>query len=232
MENWQDRTTALIGNESVNRLNSSKVFVFGIGGVGGHVVEALCRAGVGEFVLVDKDEVSITNINRQIIATSDTVGKYKTEVMQERIKSINPEAKVTCINEFYLPENADTIDFSDADYVIDAVDTVTAKIEIIRRAKLADVPVISSMGTGNKLDVSKFKVADISKTSVCPLAKVMRKELKERGIFGVKVLYSTEEPLKTDLGRTPASISYVPACGGLMIAGEVIKDLIGYEPER
>lgn len=228
MENWQDRTTALIGNESVNRLNSSKVIVFGIGGVGGHVVEALCRAGVGEFVLIDKDEVSITNINRQIIATCDTVGRNKTDVMQERIKSINPEAKVTCINEFYLPENADIIDFLDADYVVDAVDTVTAKIEIIKQAKQAGVPIISSMGTGNKLDVSKFCIDDIYKTSVCPLAKVMRKELKERGIAGVKVLYSTEEPLKTDLGRTPASISFVPACAGLMIAGEVIKDLIGY----
>lgn len=226
MENWQDRTKALIGDDSITKLERAKVYVFGIGGVGGYVCEALCRSGVGKFVLVDKDEVSITNINRQIIATTNTVGRYKTEVMKERILSINPQALVECVNEFYLPENAETIDFSDADYVVDAVDTVTAKIEIIKRAKEAGVPVISSMGTGNKLDPTKFAVDDISKTSVCPLAKVMRKELKERGIRGVKVLFSTEEPIRTDLGRTPASISFVPACAGLMIAGEVIKDLI------
>lgn len=226
MEDWQDRTRALIGDEAVKRLNGAKVYVFGIGGVGGYVCEALARAGIGRLVLVDKDEVSVTNINRQLIALTSSVGKLKTEVMKERIVSINPEAEVTCINEFYLPNNSDSIDFSDADYAVDAVDTVSAKIEIIKRAKEWGVPVISCMGSGNKLDPGKFKIDDISKTSVCPLAKVMRRELKARGIKGVKVLYSTEEPIRTDLGRTPASISYVPGCAGLMIAGEVIRDII------
>lgn len=229
MENWQDRTKALIGENSVTALGNAKIYVFGIGGVGGHVCEALARAGAGRFVLIDKDAVSITNINRQIIATVDTVGRFKTEVMKERILSINPDAQVTCINEFYLPENSDTVDFADADYVVDAVDTVTAKIEIIKRAKERNVPVISCMGTGNKLDTSKLCIADISKTQVCPLAKVMRKELKTRNICDVKVLYSTEEPIKTDLGRTPASISYIPSIAGLMIAGEVIKGIISKE---
>lgn len=229
MENWQDRTKALIGDKSVTVLADSKIYVFGIGGVGGYVCEALARAGVGRFVLVDKDEVSITNLNRQIIATVDTVGRNKTEVMKERILSINPEAEITCVNEFYLPDNSDMVDFADADYVVDAVDTVTAKIEIIKRAKEKDVPVISCMGTGNKLDASKLCIDDISKTKVCPLAKVMRKELKARDIFNVKVLYSTEEPIKTDLGRTPASISFIPSCAGLMIAGEVINDIISKE---
>ena len=226
MEDWQDRTRALVGEEAVRRLSSSKIYVFGIGGVGGYVCEALARAGVGRLVLVDKDEVSVTNINRQLIALTSSVGKLKTEVMKERIVSINPEAEVTCINEFYLPNNSDSIDFSDADYAVDAVDTVSAKIEIIKRAKEWGVPVISCMGTGNKLDPGKFRIDDITGTSVCPLAKVMRKELKLRGIEGVKVLYSTEEPIRTDLGRTPASISYVPGCAGLMIAGEVIRDII------
>lgn len=226
MESWQDRTKSLIGDEAEKRLAGAKVYVFGIGGVGGYVCEALARAGVGKLVLIDKDEVGLTNLNRQIIATVDTVGRRKTEVMKERIASINPQSDVTCINEFYLPENADVIDFSDGDYVVDAVDTVSAKIEIIRRAKEMNVPVISCMGTGNKLDPSKFVIDDIGKTKVCPLAKVMRRELKNRGIEGVKVLYSMEEPLKTDLGRVPASISYVPGCAGLMIAGEVIRDLI------
>lgn len=225
MEDWQDRTRALIGDEAVKRLNSAKVYVFGIGGVGGYICEALARAGIGKLVLIDKDVVSDTNINRQIIATKDSVGRPKTEAMKDRINSINPLAEVICINEFYLPENSDTVDFSDADYVVDAVDTVSAKIEIIKRAKEQGVPVISCMGTGNKLDPGKFRIDDITKTSVCPLAKVMRRELKARGIKGVKVLYSTEEPIRTDLGRVPASISFVPACAGLMMAGEVIRNL-------
>lgn len=225
-ENWQDRTIALIGEDQIEKLKRAVVCIFGIGGVGGYVCEALARAGVGRMILVDKDTVSITNINRQIIATTDTVGRLKTEAMRDRLLSINPDINVNCVNEFYLPENAGIIDFSGLDYVVDAVDTVTAKIEIIKRAKEAEIPVISCMGTGNQLDPSGFVIGDIAKSSVCPLAKVMRKELKNRGITGVKVLYSVNAPEKTRLGRVPASISYVPGCAGLMIAGEVIRDLI------
>lgn len=223
------RTAMLIGEESVKKLSSVHIAVFGIGGVGGYVTEALARCGVGAFDLIDNDTVNITNINRQIIATHDTVGRYKTEVMRERILSINPEAKVSVHNTFYLPENSNEFDFKKYDYIVDAVDTVTAKIEIIINAKKAGTPIISSMGTGNKLDPTRFEIADIYKTTVCPLAKVMRRELKRRGIDSLKVLYSKEEPIKRQgeegTKPTPASISFVPSVAGLIIAGEVIKEL-------
>ncbi len=234
MQKQFERTAVLIGEENVNRLSNMHVAVFGIGGVGGYVVEALARTGVGVFDLIDNDIVSESNINRQIIATFDTIGRYKTEVMKERIASINREAVVNVRNCFYLPENADEFDFSIYDYVVDAVDTVAAKIDIIVRAKDAGVPVISSMGAGNKLNAAAFEVADIYKTSVCPLAKVMRKELKKREIKDVKVVYSKEEPRQGIVGidnqsgkrSTPGSIAFVPSVVGLIIAGEVTKDLI------
>jgi len=224
------RTAMLIGEDAVEKLSSCHVAIFGIGGVGGYVAEALARSGIGTFDLVDNDTVNVTNINRQIIATHDTLGRYKTEVMKERILSINPDAKVNVYNTFYLPENSCEFDFSKYDYIVDAVDTVTAKLEIIVNAKNAGTPVISSMGTGNKLDPTRFEIADIYKTSVCPLAKVMRRELKSRGIDKLKVLYSKEEPIKQQCEEgkkpTPASISFVPSVAGLIIAGEVIKELI------
>ncbi len=229
MERQFERTSNLIGVEAVETLKNAKVLVFGLGGVGGHVCEALARSGVGHLGIVDKDVVDITNINRQIIATHHTVGRLKTEVMKERLLAINPNIIIDEYPMFFLPENQKDIDFTNYDYIVDAVDTVTAKLAIIQCSKGTNVPVISSMGTGNKLDATGFEVADISKTSVCPLAKVMRKELKSRGISGVKVLYSKEEPLKNPEAedpRTPASIAFVPSVAGLIIAGEVIKDLI------
>lgn len=230
MEHEFSRTEKLIGKDALERLTSCRVAVFGIGGVGGYAVEALARSGVGHFDLIDNDTVNITNINRQIIATHDTIGKFKVDIAKNRILSINPKAKVNSYKTFYLPENAAEFDFSVYDYIIDAVDTVTAKIEIILNAKKASVPAISCMGTGNKLNPTLFKIADIYKTSVCPLAKVMRRELKRRGIEKLKVLYSTEEPIKQDADNcakpTPASISFVPSVAGLIIAGEVIKDII------
>ncbi len=237
------RTAKLIGKENIDKLSSARVAVFGVGGVGGFTVEALARSGIGHIELIDHDTVALSNLNRQIIATQDTIGKDKTDVMKERILSINPDAKVITHKCFFLPENKDDFDFSKYTYVVDAVDTVTAKLTIIEEAKKAGVPVISSMGTGNKLDPTKFEVADISKTSVCPLAKVMRRELKKRGISHVKVVYSKEEamtPLEEDVtsqcgeqneaaaGRkkiAPGSISFVPSVAGLIIAGEVIKDI-------
>ncbi len=225
MENQYTRTELLLGEEGVGKLKQAKVAVFGIGGVGGYVVEALARSGVGSFVLVDNDTVNITNINRQIIATHDTIGRYKTEVMKERILSINPEADVEVRNCFFLPENQNEFDFSQYSYVVDAVDTVTAKIELVIKSQEAGVPVISSMGAGNKLDAAAFEVADIYKTSVCPLAKVMRRELKKRNVKHLKVVYSKEEPIKHEAGRLPGSIAFVPSVAGLIIAGEVVKDL-------
>ena len=210
-------------------MERTHVALFGVGGVGGYVAEALGRAGIGTLTLVDKDTVSESNINRQIIATYDTIGRPKTEVMAERLRSVNPEIKVECRDCFFLPDTADAFDFSEYDYVVDAVDTVTAKLELIKRAKEAGVPIISCMGTGNKLDPTKFEIADISKTTVCPLAKVMRRELKKRGISKVKVLFSKEEPIKHRAGAVPGSISYVPSAAGLIIAGEVIKDLLREE---
>lgn len=218
------RTAKLIGESGVEKLHSKKVAVFGLGGVGSYVVEGLARAGIGGFLLVDGDKVSESNINRQIIATVDTVGREKTEVEKERILSVNPDAKVDVLNLFYLPENADNVDLSRFDYVVDAVDTVTAKIEIVKRAKLARVPVISCMGTGNKLDPRAFRVGDIFDTKVCPLARVMRRELKTKGINSLKVVYSEEEPVLKE--RVPASISFVPSVAGLLIASEVVKELI------
>jgi tRNA A37 threonylcarbamoyladenosine dehydratase len=228
----QSRTEALIGKSAVEKLNNSRVAVFGVGGVGGYVAEALARSGVGEIDLIDSDTVSISNINRQIVALHSTLGKYKTEVMEDRIKDINPNAKVNVYNMFYLPETAERFDFSVYDYIVDAVDTVSAKISIVERAYALSIPVISSMGAGNKLDPTAFEVEDIYKTSVCPLAKVMRRELKKRGVEKLKVVYSKEEPKLSELvdeetgKRAPASISFVPSVAGLIIAGEVIKDLI------
>ena len=230
------RTALLLGEEAMVKLSRSRVAVFGIGGVGGYAVEALARSGVGAFELIDRDVVSESNLNRQIIATHKTIGRGKTEVMEERIHDINPDAQVTQHRCFYLPETADQFDFSQYDYIIDAVDTITAKIEIILRAQQAGVPVISSMGAGNKLDPSKFEVADIYKTSVDPLARVMRRELKKRGVRKLKVVYSKEEPIRP-LGRieadpeagrkdVPGSAVFTPAAAGLLIASEVVKDLI------
>lgn len=225
------RTELLLGQEAMDRLRRSHVAVFGIGGVGGYVVEALARSGVGALDLIDHDKVSITNINRQIIATLDTVGKDKVDVMKARILSINPEALVNGYKCFYLPENADSFDLLQYSYVVDAVDTVTAKIELVMRAKEAGVPVISCMGTGNKLNPAMLEIADIYSTSVCPLAKVMRRELRKRNLEKLKVLYSKEEPIKNYLsiqGRAvPGSVSFVPPAAGLMIASEIVRDLTG-----
>lgn len=224
------RTELLIGKEAVHKLNESKVAIFGIGGVGSYVVEALVRSGVQKFVLIDADKVSITNLNRQLIATLDTIGKYKVEVAKERILSINPEAKVEIYKEFFTKDSKIIIDKS-IDYIVDSVDTVATKIYLAQIANNLQIPIISSMGTGNKLDPTRFEVSDISKTSVCPLAKVMRKELKNRGIKNLKVVYSKEEPRKQHFDnnlrkQTTASISFVPSVAGLIIAGEVIKDII------
>lgn len=233
------RTALITGEKAIEKLNESTVAIFGIGGVGGYVAEALARAGVGRFVLVDNDRVAPSNINRQIIALHSTVGRLKTEVMKERILDINPLADVRRVDAFYLPENADTFDFSEYSYAVDAVDTVTAKIDIVLRAQAAGTPVISCMGAGNKLDPAAFRVADIFSTSVCPLARVMRSELKKRGIRALKVVYSTEKPItpvppegaqpdpsSVHRRQTPGSISFVPSVAGLIAAGEVIKDLI------
>lgn len=239
MENQFSRTELLIGKDGIEKLNKAKVAIFGIGGVGSYVVEALSRAGVGKFILVDNDIVSESNINRQIIATHKTINKPKVEVARERILDINPNANVEIYQEFFMPESKNIID-EEVSYIIDAVDTVTAKIELVLRATKFNIPIISCMGTGNKLDPTKFEVTDIYKTSVCPLAKVMRKELKNRGIKKLKVLYSKEEPMKQNYNENleknfdkdlkkrqiPASISFVPSVAGLIIAGEVIKDLI------
>ena len=225
------RSAMIIGEKALEKLASSRIALFGVGGVGGFALEALARCGVGEFDLIDNNTVNITNINRQIIATYNTLGQYKVDAAKERILSINPAAKVNVYKTFFLPENAAEIDFTKYSYVIDCVDTVTAKLEIAQRAKNANIPVISCMGTGNKLDPTLFEVGDIYKTSVCPLAKVMRRELKKRGINSLKVVYSKEEPIKPlnqeDLEKkpVPGSISFVPSVAGLIIAGEVIKDL-------
>lgn len=219
------RTKLLIGEDNVKKLANSKVAIFGIGGVGSFVCEGLVRGGVANFILVDKDTISDSNINRQIHATTKTIGKDKVEVEKQRILDINPKATVESMKIFYLPDtNADFLDNS-VDYIVDAVDNVTAKISLVLKAQELNIPIISCMGTGNKLDPTKFKIDDIYKTSVCPLAKVMRKELKARGVKKLKVLYSTEKPIKTG-NRTPASISFVPSVAGMIIAGEVIKDLI------
>ena len=227
------RTEALVGRDGLEKLKKSRAAVFGLGGVGGYVVEALVRAGVGALDIFDGDTVSLSNLNRQIIATQNTVGRDKTEVTAERIARINPLCKVTARKMFVLPENAGQIDFSVYDYVVDAIDTVSGKLAIIEGAKTCGVPVISCMGAGNKLNPAAFEVADIEKTSVCPLARVMRRELKKRGISGVKVVFSRELPAtgavsEQDGGKTaPASLSFVPPAAGFIAAGEVIKDLLG-----
>lgn len=225
MKEIYERTALLLGEDGLFRLQKSKVAVFGVGGVGGFAVEALARSGVGELVLVDKDVVSRSNINRQIIAAEDTVGIPKVEVMKQRIRSINPAIMVDARECFFLPEVSGEFDFSGYDYVVDAVDNVTAKIEIIQRCIECGTPVISAMGAGNKLDPTRFEVADIYQTSVCPLAKVMRRELKKRGVNHCKVVYSKEEPKIS--GRPPGSVAFVPSVAGLILAGEVIKDLTG-----
>ena len=224
-----ERTRMLLGEEAMKRLNKARVAVFGIGGVGGYVCEALIRSGIGKLDLIDHDKVDITNLNRQIIATHKSIGRYKVDVMRERMLDINPEADIRVHKCFFLPENAESFPFEEYDYVVDAVDTVTAKIELIMRARLFNVPIISSMGTGNKLDAGRLRVADIYDTSVCPLARVMRRELKKRGVESLKVVYSDEEPIKpdtaSDLDRaTPGSIAFVPAAAGLIIAGEAVMD--------
>lgn len=249
MLNQFSRTQLLLGEDGMSALANAKVAVFGIGGVGGYVVEALVRSGVGSFVLVDDDKVCLTNLNRQIIATRKTVGQYKVDVMRDRILEINPDAQVEVRKCFYLPENAHEFDFSEYSYVVDAVDTVTAKLEIIMRAKECNVPVISCMGAGNKLDATQFQVADIYKTSMCPLAKVMRRELKKRGVKKLKVVYSQEKPTRpiedmsiscrtncicppgakhkcTERRDIPGSVAFVPSVAGLILAGEVVKDLV------
>lgn len=227
------RTEALLGADAIEKLKNARVAVFGIGGVGSYVVEALARAGVGALDLIDSDTVAESNINRQLIALHSTVGRDKVEVAKERIADINPDCKVRTYKTFYLPENAGDFDMSEYDYIVDAIDTVSGKISLVCGAESAGVPIICSMGTGNKLDPTRFEVADIYGTSVCPLARVMRTELKKRGIKKLKVVYSKEEPLaaKTELKdgvrrSVPASVSFVPSVAGLIIAGEVIKDLI------
>ncbi len=243
------RTELLFGKEAMDKLAGSKVAVFGIGGVGGYVCEALVRSGVGAFDLIDDDKVCLTNLNRQIIATRSTVGKYKTDVMRDRMLDINPNVEVEVHKCFFLPENADDFPWDSYDYVVDAVDTVTAKIALVMKCKEKNIPIISSMGAGNKLDGSQFKVADIYKTKVCPLAKVMRRELKKRGVKKLKVVYSEEIPTRpiedmaiscrnnsicppgaehkcTERRDIPGSVAFVPSVAGLIIAGEVAKDLI------
>ena len=277
MQEQFSRTALLLGEEGVDCLADKRVAIFGIGGVGGFVVEALVRCGIGHFLLVDNDTVALSNLNRQIIATYDTIGKYKTQVMKERILSINPQAEVETRECFFLPENADEFDFSSYDYVVDAIDTVTAKLELVMRAQAAGTPIICSMGTGNKLDPTKFQIADIYQTNVCPLARVMRRELKARGVKKLKVLYSTEEAMKPKSATgivhanqsepaeknlcaeksepveknlraeksepaektvcaqiptasrrsVPGSVAFVPSAAGLIIAGEVIRELVG-----
>lgn len=239
------RTGLLIGEEGLRKLQNSKVAIFGVGGVGSYVVEGLARAGIGEFILVDNDKVSVSNINRQIIATRKTIGRPKVEVAKERILEINPKAKVCIYQEFFMPNSRDFFD-NKANYIIDCIDTVTAKIELVIRSDKLNIPIISCMGTGNKLDPTKFEVTDIYKTEVCPLAKVIRKELRNRGIKKLKVVYSKEEPIRVETiieeninkendtnnkekmlkKQTPGSISFVPSVAGLIIAGEVVKDII------
>ena len=248
MLNQFSRTELLLGKEALDKLAGSRVAVFGIGGVGGYVCEALVRSGVGEFDLVDDDKVCLTNLNRQIIATRKTIGQYKVDAAKERILDINPDAEVNTYKTFFMPDTADAFDFSVYDYVVDAIDTVTGKIMLVEAAQKAGTPIISSMGAGNKLDPTAFEVADIYKTSVCPLAKVMRRELKKRGVKKLKVVYSEEQPVRpledmsiscrthcicppgaarkcTERRDIPGSTAFVPSVAGLIIAGEVVKDL-------
>ena len=233
MLNQFSRTEMLIGTEKQEKLKTSKIAIFGIGGVGSYVAEALARSGIQNFILVDNDKVSVTNINRQIIANTKTIGQYKIDLMKERILDINPNAKVQTYKTFFMPDNNENILDNSIDYIIDAIDTVTAKIYLVEQANKLNIPIISSMGTGNKLNPLMFEIADIYKTTVCPLAKVMRKELKQRNIKKLKVLYSKEEPIRikekieeNNKKNIPGRIAFVPSVAGLVIAGEVIKDLI------
>ena len=253
MLNQFSRTELLLGKDGMERLKNARVAVFGIGGVGGYTVEALARSGVGTLDLIDDDKVCLTNLNRQIIATRKTVGKYKVDVAKERILEINPDAVVHTYKMFYMPDTADQFDFSQYDYVVDAIDTVTGKIELVMQAQKSNTPIISCMGAGNKMDASAFEVADIYKTKVCPLAKVMRRELKKRGVKKLKVVYSEEQPTRpiedmaiscrtncicppgaehkcTERRDIPGSVAFVPSVAGLIIAGEVVKDLAGPLP--
>lgn len=238
MLNRFSRTELILGRNGMEKLKGSRVAVFGVGGVGGFAVEALVRSGIGTIDIFDNDKVCLTNINRQIIATEETIGRYKVDVMRERVLSINPELQINAHNCFYMPENADKYDLSVYDYIVDAIDTVTAKIEIIVRANALNIPVISCMGAGNKLDATAFEVTDIYKTSMCPLARTMRRELKKRGINKLKVVYSKETPIRSDsdlqqeVGEenparraAPGSVAFVPSVAGLIAAGEVIRDL-------
>ena len=236
MKEQFSRTGLLLGEEALEKLHRARVAVFGIGGVGGYTVEALARCGVGSLDLIDSDTVSISNINRQILATHSTVGRLKVDVARDRVLDINPDCVVQTYPCFYLPDTADRFDFTRYDYVVDCIDTVTGKLQLVERAVAAGTPIICSMGTGNKLDPAAFMVADISKTSMCPLARIMRKELKKRGIDHIKVVYSQEEALtpavdEEELKRTgkrqiPGSVSFVPGAAGLILAGEVVKDLV------
>lgn len=226
MENQFTRTETLIGNSALKKLSEARIAIFGIGGVGGYVAEALARAGIGNLDLIDNDDINLTNINRQIIALHSTIGKAKVDVAKLRILDINPDAKVVTHKKFFSPETSNEFDFSQYDYIVDAIDSVTGKIELVLKAQDNNTPIISCTGTGNKLHPEKFEVTDIYKTSVCPLAKVMRTELKKRGVKKLKVLYSKETPIKQAGQRIPASISFVPPAAGLIIAGEVIRDLI------
>ena len=237
MINEFSRTELLLGEEGIGKLKQKTIMVLGVGGVGSHCIEALARCGVGKLILVDNDTVSLTNINRQAIAFHSTVGQYKTKVMKERIKDICPETEVVTYETFVLPENVDDIFTEKPDYIVDAIDTVTAKLILVEKAREYGIPIISSMGTGNKQHGELFEITDISKTSVCPLCKVMRRELKARGIYHLKVLYSKEKPVDTS-GRVteeekgtrrsiPGSVSFVPPVAGLLIAGEVIRDIVG-----
>lgn len=231
--NQFSRTELLYSKEAMGKLKNAKIAVFGIGGVGGYVVEALVRSGIGHIDIIDNDIVSLTNLNRQIIATHQTIGRDKVEVMKERILSINPDIEVHTFKCFFLPENKDQFDFSEYSYIVDAIDTITAKIELVLEANKNNVPILSCMGTGNKIDPTALEISDIYKTSVCPLAKVMRRELKKKGIKHLKVVYSKEVPIKanaktieeTQKRSVPGSNSFVPACAGLIIASEVIKDI-------
>ena len=232
------RTKLLLGSAAMEKLKNARVAVFGLGGVGGYTVEALARSGVGALVLVDHDTISLTNINRQILATTETVGMSKAEAAAQRVKAINPDIQVTAVQKFYGPNTAAEFDFSQYDYVVDAIDTVTGKLALVTAAQKAGTPIISSMGTGNKLDPTRFQIADITKTSVCPLARIMRKECAKRGIKHLKVLFSTEDPIPSDPGcltdeelpegrrALPGSVAFVPSVAGLIIAGQVIKDLV------
>ncbi len=234
------RTRLLLGHEGIDRLRNARVAVFGVGGVGGYAVEALARSGVGAIDLIDNDKVCLSNINRQIIATHDSVGRYKVDVAEERVHDINPGCTVRTYKTFYMPDTASQFDFNEYDYVIDAIDTVTGKLELVMQADRTGTPVISSMGAGNKLDPTAFEVTDLYKTSICPLAKVMRRECKKRGIRSLKVVYSKEVPMRPAVDTStddveehtlrraiPGSVAFVPSVVGLIIAGEVIKDLTG-----